>query len=187
MKRCSIVDLGLGLGLGLRFGTVGTDLDILAMSLPEVVTTGERGMTPLSAACGQPHHRKVLTAWVDQMERHLPPYLAPRYSAPSPRGPRHAAPRCLTTNGEHELRPANEVNDQDGGPKPSFPSSCPRLLSRINSHIMSLAEDRIKRAAAPEPDPRASSSSVLVHDPCPSIALLLIYNYIHHRAPSALL
>lgn len=61
------------------------------------------------------------------------------------------------------------------------------LLSRINSHIMSLAQDRIKRAAAPEPDPRASSSSVLVHDPCPSIALLLIYNYIHHRAPSALL
>lgn len=128
MKRCSIVDLGLGLGLGLRFGTVGTDLDILAMSLPEVVTTGERGMTPLSAACGQPHHRMVLTAWVDQMERHLPPYLAPRYSAPSLRGPRHAAPRCLTTNGEHELRPANEVNDQDGGPKPSFPSSCPRAV-----------------------------------------------------------
>lgn len=127
----------------------------------------------MSAACGQPHHRKVLTAWVDhQMERHLPAYLAPRYSTPSLGWPRHAAPRCLTTNGEHELRPANEVNDQDGGPQTIFPFLLSSLVVQDQQSHHVTAEDRIKRAAAPEPNPRASSSSVLVHDPCPSIAQL---------------
>lgn len=65
----------------------------------------------------------------------------------------------------------------------SFLLSSPVVQDQQSHHVT--AEDRIKRAAAPEPNPRASSSSVLVHDPCPSIDLLLIYNYIHLAVPLA--
>lgn len=136
----------------------------------------------MSAACGQPHHRKVLTAWVDQMERQSTHLHSPQVQRTSLGWPRHAAPRCLTTNGEHELRPANEAHDQEG-PQTIIPFllSFACVQDQQSHHVT--AAYRIKRAAAPEPN---ASSSVLVLDPCPFTALL-IYIYIHHREPSALL